>query len=985
MRKNIFNWMLLTMLSLGLGMGVVSCKDDDDDDKQPSGQTADDDPLATEEAQVAWRWVSALTDAQSLTPDWSSKTFEPTIGVASTNNENTRIILVSDLDEAKQHFSDLADVDVNQLSAEYNVNKGGVGKMTWTPSKEGAANIAVVDVDTKLIPHLQRIVYCRQDQMGQNGLFSDNVKGTAYYRFGDVIRDDDGYYWVCVRPSFAPNKGDSHWMNVFNDASGSHIPPANLQKKWNGNWGENHPTIILPTELKYKREHIYNLSNLFWAMLNPEAYSQALLTSGTTKGLGGFEYNLNGKKFIQTVSDFWTEQYNSNYALSKMTLWEWVFGLPRADLQRTTDVIFYYKGYSWGLFAGAEATLWRYSTQKYLPKIQGSESGDKIGYNMNEGFDARHLSGDPDADKNAQPYRHYFTKDNGAYDGTIYYLVRYKTGEQLSTEGKYSPYENIKGCTDIFVFNKATNYGCGQDHPQQKEEDIKPNGGDNYMALKEPRVGCLIAKNGKFYMNMEACQRNETEPVAMVTYLGGDKRVEKGKKWNGLAISITDATEYNAKSFVTSDSRLSYCSTATQKMNVDSLKCILDGWATTESMTGGCSLHHVHEGVDIAYEYPKKVARLITGTDFSNWFLPSVGQWILTAEGLGWQKQSNVSYAMGEKTFDYYITPTNVDRSYPYTIPSAPFMTTTESDFTKYYVVDVDDEKGTMIIKTEPKSSRNYIRPFIAFTYGKGGSIDPKPLGHEILRQPALPGKVMTEDGAYYNTAADARAEGKMPFALVAYVAPQGETVETGKQFDGLAIGLFDKLGTWCSKEAMDDANHPTTHEKRYFVTCQPERPKLAAVLDGIQQTESLKQFAESVKQDRNYPYTNGDPQLIVVSLCNEYSTAYNLSALNNVSGWFVPSAGQWVKAFQGLGAKWSDSGNFENNADAIATVNAAFDAVGLSSNKLMNLNAGNYYSTTQYDYISVWTVGLQGMSINPLYEKNEQLGRCFLAFKVTQ
>ncbi len=65
--------------------------------------------------------------------------------------------------------------------------------------------------------------------------------------------------------------------------------------------------------------------------------------------------------------------------------------------------------------------------------------------------------------------------------------------------------------------------------------------------------------------------------------------------------------------------------------------------------------------------------------------------------------------------------------------------------------------------------------------------------------------------------------------------------------------------------------------------------------------------------------------------------------------------------------------------------MNAAFDAVGLSSNKLMNLNAGNYYSTTQYDYISVWTVGLQGMSINPLYEKNEQLGRCFLAFKVTQ
>lgn len=73
MKKKLFPFLLMTLAVLGLSQVAVSCSDDDDDNKTEQ-RNADANPMDTEETNVAWRWLSALTDAESLPTNWSSKT-----------------------------------------------------------------------------------------------------------------------------------------------------------------------------------------------------------------------------------------------------------------------------------------------------------------------------------------------------------------------------------------------------------------------------------------------------------------------------------------------------------------------------------------------------------------------------------------------------------------------------------------------------------------------------------------------------------------------------------------------------------------------------------------------------------------------------------------------------------------------------------------------------------------------------------------------
>lgn len=102
--------------------------------------------LDTQEAQTAWRWLCALTNEQTLSDNWAQKTYEPTIGVASEQNALTRLVIVSSIDEAMTDFASMADVEVSRLTSTVTVQTAGVGRLTWTPSPQGAQNLADVAV-----------------------------------------------------------------------------------------------------------------------------------------------------------------------------------------------------------------------------------------------------------------------------------------------------------------------------------------------------------------------------------------------------------------------------------------------------------------------------------------------------------------------------------------------------------------------------------------------------------------------------------------------------------------------------------------------------------------------------------------------------------------------------------------------------------------------------------------------------------------------
>ena len=944
--KKFLNWMLMAALVVGLGATVTACSDDDDDKNEQ--RNADADPLDTDAAHTAWRWLCAMTDAESLTTGWDKKTYEPTLGKASENNAMTRIVVVKDIEEARKHFASIANVEPSQLSGTYTDSGDGIGNLTWTPSAANAQNLAEVKVDTKLIPHLQKLVYCTVEQEGENGLFSDNVTGTAYYRFGDVVYEKKtASYWVCVRPSFAPDKGDSHWINIYNKTVDSGVADDNLQKKWNKNYGDGNVTIILPTGLKYNREHIYNLANLFFALKNPETYHSTVGDNG--KGLGGFDYKYQGEKFLKKVGQYWTKTYPNSGGKS---IWKLLFNAENDDIQDIKYPIFYYKGYSWKW--GQSITLWRYAPNKYELSYTGKESTDETTTPGGFGFDIRIAAGYPDADFTVTPF-----KQVDKSSGLGYWLVRYKTGAQLMAQGKYSPYESLNGCEDVYVYNTLTGK---QPHDALEEEtniqepaqpDPEP---EVSPALARPQVGALVDKNGKFWKDLASYQNEygsalANEPIGIVVYMGGNKRVEKGKNYNGLIMayrdsyhSIIDRDSYEYAS--DDDSRISYCSTATSKYTM--LSRVLDGLANTERLVNAnCTAGHIHNAAHYAQNYQQ--ARFVHwGNNFSGFFLPSAGQWILAMEGMGDTWNNNT----GEFTKDVSLAKFFDKAGVKKYCPKGYYATSTENSFNMIYGMSIalDGDQGN--IELFKKSENCNVRPFIAFKYDDGGTQDPDDVPTEIMEQPSKPGYVLAANGKFYKNASDTRSANTKPVALVVYANSNGRAVESGTDYHGLAINLTELKGAWGQWQ---------TENAKYYSTHTQNMSEIASYKDGIAQTDAA-------------------PNNSMAYICRNYNYGYNETFTKDFSKWFLPSAGQWILAAEGLGNKWNGSSQFDKDKSTVfQSFQDAFTKAGLSDYKLKE--DLKYWTNTQNSEIYVWTFS-KGNGISSINFDQDQRARAFVAFK---
>jgi hypothetical protein len=358
------------------------------------------------------------------------------------------VVAVSNLDEAKENFAALAGIDIDGLDATKTVTDNGVGKLTWTPSPEGADNIATVDVESSLLPRLRQIVYCTSEQTGKN-FFGQNVTGTAYYRFGDVVRDKEGYYWVCVRPCFEPDKGTSHWINIFNaSASGDNkaIPEKYIQGKWSNQAKYNNATIMLPTKLPFDAQHTFNLSQLVWALINPTEYENTYKRS-RYNALGHFDAQYNGRLFIERVANFWNQPTENSY-----TVWEILFNRTQEQMRSMNQLEFLNQGYSWKL--GYTAKAYRYKSNDYRAMFKSGED-DYLEFDVRQGFDIRNYASDPNGSKNIQNKELDQFYSYGKFKSGRW-VIRYATGKELDGV-HFSPYEPLTNCTDIYVYNKKTN------------------------------------------------------------------------------------------------------------------------------------------------------------------------------------------------------------------------------------------------------------------------------------------------------------------------------------------------------------------------------------------------------------------------------------------------------------------------------------------------------------------------------------------------
>ncbi len=522
--KQKLNLWLLAALLCGMSMSVTSCKDDDKDSNGSGTDSGTDtevmDANDTPERQMAWRWLWSLTDAEVLTDNWDQQQYEATFGEASKNYANTRVIFVRDMDDARTVFSSVTGCDPDELKSARTFSAGDYGQMAWSPSPQGEKHIATVQVSSRLMPRLERIIFCTPDQADDNA----SIKGTCYYRLGDVIEDKEGYYWVCIRPSFSQNKADeSYWVNIFNanpetgkgEQTGKTpgVPKDNIFSKYNHKYNGN--GILLPTALKSERKHMYLLSNLIQALLSPEDYKEKVGTQG--KGLCGFDYQYHGVNYLTRVNQYWI----------KHGIWEKLFNSTYSKLKEVSNLYFFYNGYHWSV--GSTAGFWIYtsSSHGYQSKYTGSMDDDDTLFEMKEegsGFDIHKFAHDPNYDKTTDglPRGANWAPRVQSSGGSSYFVVRYRSGSQI--DKTYNPMKNMTGVWDTYRYNYETKTLAGSDVETEQSIGLyndKTTVTDPYTGFSHYHVGDVYRDqyNRKwFVVSMSGDAGFDKKPSGQVDY-----------------------------------------------------------------------------------------------------------------------------------------------------------------------------------------------------------------------------------------------------------------------------------------------------------------------------------------------------------------------------------------------------------------------------------------------------------------------------------
>ena len=440
--KNFFWAVLAAVWSIVFVTGVVSCKENDTDN---GGSNESDVPLIENEQEaLGWRLISMLTDEGTAPSGWQDKTFEPTIGKAVDGDPYTRVVSTNDVDAAAARFAELADnpAGFSEVMSAYSYSVEGIGKLTYKRGSETEPYLAQVDVDLKQVPHLKKILYQTPAQQGNNA----TVTGTAFYRFGDVVKDSEGSYWICVRPSFGPEgKGDSHWVTVSLP-----LPDKNIYH-YHGNGND----YYLPTGLGESVEHMQNLCEMFYAMLYPTQWLHNLSSSPKPKMFHDFSYDnykYHNVNFWKLVEQAW----------SSLDLYHKVLESSKQDMMKAIEdqnvgLNFVYSGKSWPY--GWEGGV-------YHAQFTNGSGKESNMHKLQKSTVKKNLKNMPiDFRQKVDPQLF----DN---DGRLRFVLRYKNGKQLSSNGRYDPKTAISGATDVYVYNKVYDVKLTNDPEVTPQENL---------------------------------------------------------------------------------------------------------------------------------------------------------------------------------------------------------------------------------------------------------------------------------------------------------------------------------------------------------------------------------------------------------------------------------------------------------------------------------------------------------------------------------
>ncbi len=679
--KRLLNIALMAATVCCLSLAVTSCKDDDNDSNNGNGSSEQTDgELAA--ADRFWAVAANLVSPFDVTDDYADKTFEPTIGQPTDGNTTVRTVNATDIEVAAASFASITGTDISAETTTFTFHDDAVGTLTYNKSADGKS-LATVDVSIKQIPGLQRIVFKTQEQMGENAVYD----GVPYYSFGDVIsrKRTDGVteYWICIHPAFTKQGiTTTQWATL------SPLPDANV-------WtyvASNGKTYALPTKIGQHTKEMQQLAELTYALLDPFHWSLNAIFNKFKAFNDIMTDNLN---YIN--DSFWE---NSKKQWSELELWQKVFGYDYYEMRNyyiylKIPLLFLGNGFSWYTRVSNSPTLYQY----------GYSNGTGQKSNMHN-YQYKKVSKkviSPIIELNCKtqtsekvPY--WVNKD---FFGNYYPRYIFRTATGMDLFGKDPDiYKTIADGTiikDVFVYNEAHHIAVGPN-----EIMVDPKLGFGPVTAEEAKVGNFITRDGRFFTTKKEAD-NHGGAVAVVAYVGGDKRVESDSVYNGLAIALEPTT---AESW---SSEFDNCKGVASFKSSDDAIYDFKGMANTLILSKTCN-DHEHDAAKACYRYEYKFDE-DTNRDstISQWFLPSVGQWQIAIEGMKQNSDSSDNF-LTKFALDNVIT--------EYT----SFWTSTPSDATFAYYFRLNNDWSR---SHSAKNNKLECLPFLAFKYGDGGSVNP--------------------------------------------------------------------------------------------------------------------------------------------------------------------------------------------------------------------------------------------------------------------
>ncbi|MCR4602566.1 MAG: hypothetical protein K5683_03390 [Prevotella sp.] len=723
MRKGLSNWMIIATALVGMNMGFTSCSDDDDDKDQQQQEQA-----AQQQQDTFWDVVGQLAGQSAFTADYQNATFEPIIGQPlSESNTYVRVVPTNDMATAAMRFASLVNKsDIDENTTSYNWHDDAVGTLIYKKTTDGTS-LATVDVDIKQMPHLQQIIYRTPEQSGQNGSF----KGTAYYRFGDVIKRS--YYvsknsieehtdvWICVRPAFGPEgKEDSHWISI------SPLPKENLWTKQTDGF-----SYELPTDLGSNKEHMQNFAEMLFAITHPDTWETNLEVAKTSRAsalimlLGSpiMFHDFDTKNMKYHSKEFW-KRVAKAWESQGVDIWRTLFGMTnKAAMKELLDnhgLFLLHKG-KWWTFGSSYFSLYQASYKNGAGKKSNMHEAEFKTVENKTTNVGNFIISELCKDTSPSVVHKFFG------DEIPRFVVRYATGKELagSTPSVYTSLAGSNnGVEDLYVYNKFYKITVSPATTPETEEDIQNEGKptESTDPINIPKIGQVLSTDGRVYSSYKTSIGNDRTAAGLICYVrtSDDDKVDESTFNSCLAIGylpIEEKLEWGVVGNTQTTASQVCGKTIDQDSQYAAFLNMRNGYSITkklvEEYTEGNNQSHNHKAARACWNYWDTEFDLENAPSVyvkDHWHLPSVGQWHLFLMGLGaWDVSTNgteVENAIKKVYVNAGITET-------IHMPlSGTYWTSTEKNADQAYVLVIDNKDGAHF-EARNKNEAHTVFPFI--------------------------------------------------------------------------------------------------------------------------------------------------------------------------------------------------------------------------------------------------------------------------------